>query len=57
MKQYYIYRYKTSEEKPHLVFGIPYTWGSINNAKIRIHVKHNQDDVQKRLRCKFTLYG
>ena len=55
MKYHYIHHYKTSEEKPHVAFGVSHVWGSINNAKIRIHVKQNQDDVQKRLRCKFTL--
>ena len=34
----------------------PYVWGRLNNKNIKIHVVKSQDDVQKRLRCKFTGY-
>ena len=55
-QRYYVGTYNTSEKHyPLPEDPPPYLWGRLNNKEIQFHVVKSQDDVQKRLRCKFTV--
>jgi hypothetical protein len=55
MKLRYNTFYNTSEKMPPMPGIRIYVWGKINDTKIRIHIEPSEVDVQKKLRCKFTL--
>lgn len=56
VKLQYIVRFKRSEEKPDIsANNHRYIYGWLDRNNIRLYVTKSQDDLQKRLRCKFTI--